>query len=111
MLSPEWNIYWHPTSSQLSAHPSALTLQIWQQAVQPVRIGRWNDGWVAQVALPLARLMRQLMAHERMLHLIFSGCRLAETLGGASFGLQLWHNGLEEKSFHSYRIGLISSSA
>jgi hypothetical protein len=52
---------------------------------------------VAQVPLLLARLMRQLIAQKRMLHLILAACRLAETLGGASFRLHLWHNGLENK--------------
>jgi hypothetical protein len=63
-----------------------------------VRIGRRDDTWTAQMALALPRFMRQLMAHKRMLHLILAGGRLAETLGGASFRLQLWHNDLRKST-------------
>jgi hypothetical protein len=77
---------------------SSLFLQVWQQAVQSVRIGRWDDGRSSQMTLTLARLMCQLMAHKSMLHLVFAGCRLAETLGGTSFSLHLWHSGLEKKA-------------
>jgi len=77
---------------------SSLFLQIWQQAVQSVRIGRWDDRRSSQMALALAWLMCQLMAHKSMLHLVFAGCRLAETLGGTSFSLHLWHSGLEKKA-------------
>jgi hypothetical protein len=76
---------------------SSLFLQVWQQAVQSVRIGRWDDGRSSQMTLTLAWLMCQLMAHKSMLHLVFAGCRLAETLGGTSFSLHLWHSGLEKK--------------
>lgn len=82
--------------STLSTHYSALASQVRQQAVKAVRIGRWDDAWTAQMTLALPRFMRQLMAHKRMLHLILAGSRLAETLGGASFRLQLWHNNLRK---------------
>ena len=58
-----------------------------------MRIGRWDDGRSSQMPLALARFVRQ-MAHKRMLHLVFAGRRLAETLGSAAFGLHLWHSGL-----------------
>ena len=100
-------ISWRPTSSQFSTHPSALSLKIWQQTVQSVRIGRWDDARSSQMPLALAWLMCQLMAHKSMLHLVFAGCRLAETLGGTSFSLHLWHSGLEKKpplgSYKSHR--------
>src|SRR5262245_26714930 len=68
-----------------TSRPNCLVLrqqhessQIRQQSVQSVCISRWHNTWVAQVSFVLARLVCQLMAQERMLHLILAGCRLAE---------------------------------